>query len=301
MVKRIRRSLLYVPGTNETLVRKGPDTDADAVIHELDDGIGNRKENKLEGRENVAIVDELDYGDKEVCVRINSLDTNYWYDDLRAALDADVDTVILPKVNHPWHVRTAVETTDRMASDPPEFIYTVERSPGFAALEEIIRTSGDYDNVTGIYPGFEAAELVGADISSQLIRNHFNLETLRYAPLGDLQMFGTPQVEIEDETVLRDALKQEKELGFTGRIAIHPKQVPVINDVYTPTEAEIERAHEVINRWNESSGTGFRMDDGEFVDRPLVNAYRNLVNRYNLIEDIDERLEYDHTGATEEG
>jgi citrate lyase beta subunit len=301
MVKRIRRSFLYVPAMRESLIRKGPDSNADAIVHELDDGIGPRAENKRQGRDNLVLIDELDFGEKEVCVRINSLDSDYWFDDLQAALDQDIHTILIPKVNHPWHIRTVVETAQRLTDDDPEFVFTIERTPGFAALEEIVRTAGDYDSVTGIYPGFESAELVGADITSQLIRNHFNLETMRYAPLGDLDLFGTPQIEIDDESVIRESLEIEKELGFTGRMAIHPKQVEIINDVFTPSEGEVDRAYKVIDHWEDSSGTGFRMDDGEFVDRPLVNAYRDLVNRYNLVHDVDERLEMEHTGATQEG
>jgi citrate lyase subunit beta/citryl-CoA lyase len=301
MVKRIRRSFLYVPATREGLIRKGPNTDSDAIVHELDDGIGPRPEKKEAGRANLELIGDLDFGEKEVCVRINSLDSEFWFDDLQAALAQDVHTILIPKVNYPWHIRTAVETTARLVEDPPEFIFTIERTPGFAAIEEIIRTCGEYNDVTGIYPGFEAAELIGADITSHRIRSHFNLETMRYAPLGDLELYGTPQIELDDMSILRESLKREKELGFKGRLAIHPRQVAVINEVFTPTVAEYDRANEVIGRWEDGSRNGFRMDDGEFVDRPLVNAYRQVVNRYNLVHDIDERLELDHVGATEEG
>lgn len=301
MVKRIRRSILYVPATRDELIPKGPKTNADTILHELDDGIGPDEEDKLAGRENLALIEDVDFGEKEVCVRINSLDTDYWLPDLQAALDVDVDAIAIPKVNHAWHIRTAVEATSGLVDDPPEFIFTIERSPGWANLEEIVEAVGDYDHVTGIYPGFETAELVGGNPMNDTIRDHFNLETLRYAPLANLDMYGTAFTEIENEERLRRTLEEEKDLGFKGRIAIHPKQVDVINEVHTPTEAEVDRAREIIERWDETDDKAFQMDDGQFVDRPIVNIQREVINRYNLIHDIDEQLVMDLDEHTAEG
>lgn len=296
MTDRIRRSFLYTPADTESLMRKAPDHDADAVIYELEDGIAVA--DKGTARENLSILADLEFDNQEVCVRINSLNTKWWFKDLRAALDAGVDTVVIPKVNYAWQIRAAVETTRQMASDPPEFLFFVERSAGWVNVGEITTTCSDHPEVTGVLPGNEFSAAVGASNLEGRARIHVLTEMTKYAPLGGLDLYNPLSLELEDMGYLRDFASEARELGYRGMVAVAPNQLDVINEVFTPSEAEYEAAKTVVEKFDATDAGGVLIEEAGFVDRPIVNPYRRTINRYNRVNDIDERYEIEDVYGT---
>lgn len=283
MVQRIRRSLLYTPGDKANLMEKAVQTNADALIFDFEDAVPRSR--KQEARENVrAFFSDVDFGEKEICVRINSLATKYWLDDLRAAVEAGVHTIKLPMVEQPQEISMAVEVANQITDDVPEFLVTMESPEGIYSGKEIASTCRDIPHVTGLSFGIgDYCRTIGAPGESKRVRDFLSHLTTAYASIGNLQPLGTVHADIEDLEGQREMAESFYELGYIGQAAIHPDQVDVINDVYTPDEELIEEARKLLEEY-EAVETDSIVIDGVFLDTAIVERYENILHRAEVIE-----------------
>lgn len=287
MGKRIRRSILYVPSDDPKLVKKAPGTDADALLYELEDGIAPR--DKIRARENLSVVSDLDLKSKELCVRINSIGTEFWLDDVRAALDIGVDTIVVPKLDAPWQLRTVVEILEQSDAENVQIIIYVERPEGWAALDEIVAVCGEYPRVTGVVPGNEFTAMAGGSLdpeSMDRVREHIDVRLLSVAPMGEVDLFAGTYLELEAETPQRRYAERSRDLGYMGQIALSPSQVEIINDVYTPTAEEYNRAKRLVQEFEAADTGGILTDENLFVDKPVAEAYEQVIERYELVQEF---------------
>ena len=275
-----RRSLLFSPGDRPELMRKAPGSDADVLCFDLEDAVAPGR--KAEAREAVRTVltdPEFD-PDAEVTVRLTTTAAG---DDLDALVDpADddlrLDAVVLPKVE----TAKRVETTAAMCAERDldvTVLALVETAAGVQAAPAI----ADADPTDALLFG---AEDFAADVGA--VRTEEGTEVLyarerivTAASAAGIDAIDTVYTDFGDEAGLREDTEFAVTLGYDGKLAIHPAQVPVINEAYTPGAERIEWAEAVLEARDEADAAerGVFEVDGEMIDAPLIAQAERVMAR----------------------
>jgi citrate lyase subunit beta / citryl-CoA lyase len=269
------RSYLYVPGDDSRRIEKALATGADAVVIDLEDAVApSRKE---EARRNAAEILESEPA-KPIFVRVNALGSEVAARDIDAVARLQLSGLRLPKVESLEGVRLVAETLEELRSQAG-IQCLIESALGLELAFEIARS---HERVASISLGEAdlAADLgVVADAGLLYARSRI-VNASRAAGLqGPVQSVYT---NVNDLDGLRRSTAEGKNMGFVGRSAIHPSQVPIINEVFTPTEEEVTEAQVLLDRLDSEarSGTGaFVLEDGRFVDRAVVESARRTLAR----------------------
>lgn len=280
-----RRSVLFSPGDEPTLMRKAPDTGADTVVFDLEDAVA--PDAKAAAREAVAnvLTDPSFDPDCEVCVRLNP--------DLRtAARDAEaittgaprLDSIMVPKAESPDDVARIHELVRDGGRDCP-VIALCESAGGILGAEEI----SSADPVDAVAFG---AEDLAADVGATRTESG---DEVAYARQQVVLAAGAAGIDAIDTLVTdisaTDRLEAETEtartLGYDGKIAIHPTQVEIINETFTPTNDDVDWARTVLEAAVEAEAAGrgvFRVND-EMIDAPLIARAKTIIDRYEAARD----------------
>ena len=273
------RSLLYTPGDHPEMMRKAVDSEADACIFDLEDAIPKSRQN--EARQNIReIASEVDFGSTQLYVRIEKPDTEYWLEDLETAITAGADAVSVPKVESTYDVHSVTEFAKQKTADPPNFRISLETPEGVYSGAEISRFCKDIPSVTGI--GFGSADYcraIGTPEINDDVKEFMAHVFIGYAALGDMDAYASGTFEVDNLDRLRALLEQQRELGYVGATCIHPKQVPVINDVFTPDEDEYRQAKKLVEAYEDAPENSLMVDD-VFLDEATAKRYKGLVERY---------------------
>lgn len=273
------RSTLFAPADDPELMEKAAATDADGVIYDLEDAVPEAK--KGDARENLrAALSEIDFGSKPVATRINKLESRYWLADLRAAVDAGVDRIAIPKVESTADIATVVRTARQLTSDVPEFSVGLETPQGIFSGVELATYCRDIPEMTGL--GFGVADYcraIGTPEISHRVRDFFSHMIVGYAELGGMTAGAPPYFEIGDLEGLKAEAERARAVGFVGMSAIHPEQIDLINETFTPSEDEVEQARKLVRGFDESERDSIVID-GVFLDTAVVERYRDIVQRY---------------------
>lgn len=285
MTDRLRRSFLYTPADDAEMMEKAAGTDADAVIFDLEDAVPD--EAVPESRENVAeVAANASFGDTERCVRINGYRTDMWLDDLLTAVEHDVETVILPMIETPAELETFVAVARQADGTTPEFVATVETPRGLSRVEDIADRGGEFPEVTGLSFGFgDYTNAIGATGRPERVREHVSLRTVGAAATAGLDPLGTVYQDFRDAEGHREAAERAREIGYVGKMAIHPAQIEVLNDVFTPTDEEVERARRFVEAFEDSPKDSLVVD-GVFLDTAIVEQYETVLARHEEITGV---------------
>ena len=263
------------------------DAGADAVTVDLEDAV--RPADKPQARENLrALRDAAEFGETELSTRINGLHTELWRTDLDAAVNAGVDTVTLPMVETGGEVETAVSRLRELSNTPPEVVLLLESPEGVFAGREIAEAAARLEEVTALSFGVgDYARATGGEPTSERIREFLNHRVVGFAAIGGLQPVSSVFPDVQDTDALRKVAECAAEVGFVGQSVIHPKQVPVANEVFTPDPETVAAARAHIDAY-ETSDRGAFIHDGTFLDEALVERYRRLVARADAIAAADD-------------
>ncbi len=278
---RLRRSLLITPGDRPERIAKSAMLDADAVVLDLEDGVG--PEQKAAARSAIAkALAELDFGPRERSVRVNAVGTPEHAADLDALDVTRIDSIFVPKVEHPDQLHQLAAWLDREEikyprARPIEIIATIETPRGlFNALpiaDASRRTtalffgSGDYTAATGSAVTERTLAVPRALIVAAAAAAHIEAIDAAYF------------VAVKDVAATHADALVARELGFSGKLVFHPSQLAVANEVFTPSAAEIGRAHRIIAAYDAArrEGRGTAYVDGEFIAVDIaVMAERTL-------------------------
>lgn len=271
------RSLLFVPGDRPDRMEKALASGADALILDLEDSV--TPERKGDAREAVAAFLAKQHGGPALWVRINPLDSGMTQDDLAAARGAD--GIVLPKSASGQDVAAL----DAMVAGVAARILPIATETP-AAIFGLGSYAGCSPRLAGITWG---AEDLPAAIGAQSSREADGRYTPPYEMIRGLTLFGAHAAGVAPiETVypnFRDAeglaayCARAMRDGFTGMMAIHPAQVPVINAAFTPSEAAIAHARAVVAAFAANPGAGALQLDGKMIDAPHLKAAQALLAR----------------------
>jgi len=271
-----RRSVLFAPGDQPGKLRKAVESGADVVVYDLEDAVvPDQKDVAREAvRDALAAVDVTG----ELCVRVNPVGAGASRD-LSVVLGEQIpDSVMLPKVPSGDAVETlAGMLAERDAAVP--ILSIVESAAGVLHAEAIAAADGT-DAVL-----FGAEDLAG-DLGAVRTPEgqevaHARQHTLMAARAAGVDAIDTHYPAYEDDAGLREQAREGRRLGFDGKMTIHPAQVPIVNDAFTPGESEVEWARRILAGRNEASerDSGVFVVDGEMIDAPQVRQAERILER----------------------
>jgi len=286
------RTWLFAPGNHPSKIKKVFQTGADVVILDLEDSVAIAEKEATR----VVVLEAL--RGKHSClgyVRVNGLDTEWAYRDLDSLVQPQVNGIVLPKVESAAdlakvdRVITALEKERGLPEGGIDLLPIIETAQGLDAIDEIAQSDtrirrlsfggGDFTTDLNIKWDGEEKALAYA-------RSRFVLAS-RVADLE--QPIDTVFIDLADDAHFEQSVHTALEFGFQGKLCIHPKQVPIINDIFTPTDADLKQARAVIAAFKEaeSAGSASIQVNGYFVDYPIVKKAKRLVqlseaiNSYN--------------------
>jgi len=274
---RPRRSVLYMPSSNERALDKAKTLPADAIIFDLEDAVA--PDAKEAARPNaVAAASSGEYGSRELVIRCNGLDTPWGADDIAAAARSGAAAVVIPKVASVDYVEqvsqllTAAGAPDSMMIWPmietPTAIFDVRAIAGHPRVAVLVMGTNDL-----------ARELRAALVPGRHpLVPHLATALAAAREAGKVILDGVYN-DVKNLDGFRDECVQGAEMGFDGKTLIHPGQVDIANDVWAPSEAEVEHARRVIEAFEEAvrDGRGVITVDGRMIENlHVANAQRAL-------------------------
>lgn len=275
---RPRRSVLYMPAANERALEKAKTLPADAIIFDLEDAVA--PDAKEAARPNaVAAAGSAEYGSRELTIRCNGLDTPWGADDLRAAATSGASAVVIPKVGSVAYVDEVSAILDAAGAPASLTIWAMIETP--TAIFDV-RAIAAHPRVSVLVMGTNdlARELrssLGAAGRHPLVP-HLATALAAAREAGKVILDGVYN-DVKDLDGFRAECVQGMEMGFDGKTLIHPGQVDIANDVWAPTEAEVEHARKVIAAFDEgvAQGKGVVTVDGRMIENlHVANAQRTL-------------------------
>ncbi len=295
---RLSRSVLSVPAPKENMVEKALSSAADLLFLDLEDAVAPNE--KAAARKSVVwAIKELDWQNRPTFYRMNSLDTPYFYRDVIEVVEEAgnrLDLILVPKAERPedLHTLDTLLTSVELGSG---------LEPGEIKLEAQIETAEGLVNVDGIAratsrlealhfgPGDYAASIrmpqtsVGtADEWDEAYPGHrmgYAMHRIVVAArAAGLRALDGPVADYEDEEGLRKSCLAARSLGFDGKWCIHPSQIEIVNEAFSPTEEEVEWARKVMNAYEEANaaGSGSVSVDGQMVDAASIKMAQNTLD-----------------------
>jgi malyl-CoA/(S)-citramalyl-CoA lyase len=305
---RLHRSELAVPGSNTRALEKAPTLGADIVFLDLEDAVA--PDDKEQARENViAALTEGDWSACAVSVRINGLDTHWCYRDIVGVVEragAHLDTILIPKVGTPADVLFVATLLEQIESahglEPINLHILIETALGMANVEAIAQTCperleamvfgvADYaastqartTNIGGANPDYSVLTDPAADGARDRHWGdqwHFALSRMVVACRAyGLRPIDGPFGDFSDPEGYTAAARRAAQLGCEGKWAIHPSQIALANDVFTPGPDEVDRARRILDAMEQAAaeGKGAVSLDGKLIDAASIKMAENLV------------------------
>lgn len=275
---RPRRSVLYMPASNERALEKATTLAADAIIFDLEDAVA--PDAKEAARANaVAAVSSGRYGHRELTIRCNGLDTPWGIDDLAAAAQTPAAAVVVPKVSSAEYLDEITRRLDAAGAHPGMRIWAMVETPA-AVLD--VRAIAAHWRVGAIVMGTNdlARELrssLGAPGRHPLVP-HLAAALLAAREAGRTALDGVFN-DVRDLDGFRTECIQGFEMGFDGKTLIHPGQVDICNEVWAPSAADIDHAERVIAAFEAASaeGRGVVTVDGRMIENLHVDSARRVL------------------------
>lgn len=272
----MRRSMLFLPGNTPNMLINGNCLGSDAVIFDLEDAVSPAEKDAAR----ILVRNTMRYMDFHGCemiVRINSIDTPYWKQDIDAILPQKPGLILLPKTG---------STADVLEADA--YISQVEQALGLekntVGLMPLIETALGVENAFSIASAtkrvkalFLGAEDLTADLQCKRTKEGREIEYARTrlvvaARAAGVDVYDTPFTDVNDDEGIWTDAGYAKALGFTGKASISPRHVEVINAVFSPTQKDVDYAYEVMEAiaLAKSQGRGAISLHGKMIDAPIV-------------------------------
>lgn len=271
---RPRRSFIFTPGLRPDMFPKALASGADIVCVELEDGIAPK--DKAEARQKALALFEQPQPDDgvECIVRINSMRERFGIEDVQAILATGTPppALMMPKVRTPDEV-VILDQLLTEAGHETRLHVIIETNEGLEAAFEIAKCS---DRIDAMFFG-------GVDMAAEL-RCHNTFESMIYArsrvvhasAAAGLDVIDVPFLDLDDPDGMRVEAEKVRDLGFAGKGSVHPKQIAALNEVFTPTEAQITRARRIIAEF-EAADTGLVVIDGKLIEKPVLRDMYRIV------------------------
>jgi citrate lyase subunit beta / citryl-CoA lyase len=288
MTIRPRRSVLYMPGSNARAIEKARTLPADAVILDLEDSVA--PEAKAAARQQVMDAVTAGFGPREVIVRINGLDTQWWLDDLNAAARAKPDAVLVPKVSRPNHLEDVAERLVDISADHKIRVWAMMETPlAMLNARDIAAAASDIETrLTAFVMGTnDLAKETRAKITpGRAAMLPWLMNCMAAARAFGLDIIDGVYNDLADADGFARECSEAREMGFDGKTLIHPNQIAPCNVAFSPSAEEVAQAQKIIAAFDlpENRDKGVVQLEGRMVERLHADMARRTVAIAQAIE-----------------
>lgn len=273
---RPRRSVLYMPASNERALVKAKTLPVDGLILDLEDAVGpDHKESARENACGAAVSGE--YGSREVTIRINAAGTRWHRADLAAACAAGPDGIVVPKVGSAKEVRSLVAAMERHDAPERTRLWAMVETP--AAIARVVEIAAASSRLAVLVMGTNdlVKELHAAHVPGRApLLTALSLALLAAREAGVAILDGVYN-DVTDAAGFLAECEQGRDLGFDGKTLIHPGQVAACNATFAPSEAAVEEARGILDAWEAGAGTGVVTYRGRMVEGLHVDTARRVL------------------------
>lgn len=280
-----RRALLYMPGDDRRKIEKATTLGVDSICMDMEDGVAANK--KADARTVIALaMKELDFGNSERCIRINSIGSGIEKRDLVAALATNPDAIVVPKIETAEQVKwvsehiEGYELSSKLNIGSIRLLIGVETAKGILNLREIAEADKRLEAI--IFGAEDYAASVGATRTKEATEVLYARSAVVTAcAANDLQAIDMVYIDFRDLEGLRVEAEQGAGLGFSGKQVIHPNQVVPVQEAFTPSDSAIEYAKRIVESFKSSQkeGKGAYALDGKMIDMPLLKNAQKVLER----------------------
>lgn len=282
-MERLRRTMMFLPGSNPSMVKDAYIYEADSIMFDLEDAVALSEKDSARFLVFNALK-TIDYGDKELVARINGLDSPHGKEDIEAMVRGGIHVIRLPKTETRQDildVEAVIEEVEKRCGRP------VGSTKMMAAIESPLGVINAYDIACA------SKRLIGIALGAEDYVT--NLKTVRYA--NGMELLGarsqiviaaraagiyaldTVYSDVDNEQGFKDEVELIKQLGFDGKSVINPRQIKPVHDIYAPTEKEIKKAIDVKRAAKEADerGLGVISLNGKMIDKPIVDRAERVL------------------------
>ncbi len=268
--------MLYIPGNNPAMLQQGGIYGADSLLLDLEDSVAlNQKDAARILVRNM--LQSINFYDSEVCVRVNHIDTPFGLEDLEQIVPLQPDAIRFPKMETVEElgkliqIIEAIEDKHGLPHNKMTIHAMIETALGVQNVFEIAKFSKRVDAIT------IGGQDLTADMNIKSTKDGSGIDFARKmivmaAKANKIDVIDTVFVDVNDEEGLRIETEYAKQIGFTGKAVINPRQIDIIHEVYMPTEEEIRKAYRIIKEFkkNKQAGIGVFAIDGKMIDAPVM-------------------------------
>jgi citrate lyase subunit beta/citryl-CoA lyase len=292
-----RRSCHSVPGSSEKFLAKAPTLPADMIFLDLEDAVAPLEKEAARATV-VEAIRTQDWGEKTLCVRVNAWDTRWTYGDVIEVVGnagERLDEIMLPKVQTPAEVvamdllLTQVEINAGLPAGHIGIEAQIETAQGLINVEEICKASPRLETVILGPVDFSASmgmpSLAGGLLIPDYPGDYFHYVFVKILAAGraaGLQVIDGPYVKIRDTDGFREYATRTQILGFDGKWSLHPDQITILNEVFSPTQEQFDRAWHILDAYRsatEGDRKGAVMFGDEMIDEASRKVAVTLVSR----------------------
>jgi citrate lyase subunit beta/citryl-CoA lyase len=297
---RLRRCELSTPGSNEKMIEKALGTDADVVFLDLEDAVAPNQKVEARGKV-IRALKNLDWGKKTRAIRMNNIETEYAYQDVIEVVEQageHLDLIIIPKVKAArdifWvdtlltQIETRLKRKHRIAlecliEEVEALINVEEIAKSSKRLEAIIFGPGDFSASQGVRMG----KTIGGTVTTYPgdIWHYARSKIVVAARAAGIDPIDGPYADFRNPDGYREEALRSATMGFAGKWAIHPSQITIANEMFSPSQEEVERARQLQAAYAkaEAEGLGAVTFDGVMIDAASVRIIRNVIEKADLI------------------
>jgi citrate lyase subunit beta/citryl-CoA lyase len=291
------RSALFVPGNRPDRVDKAVRTGADAVIIDLEDAVALNEKEAARSKVRDKI---LEHAERKIIVRVNSLDSPFFQGDLEEVVTDNLACLMIPKVDGAAHIREINENllkVEKEKSMKPGALSILPLIESASAVQNIFEIASEKTMPSRVYcVAFGAADYtqdMGIEITKEGTELTYPRSRIALASraAGIEPPLDTPfMMDLKDMEALKTDANRAKQLGFQGKLCIHPNQVEPCHAVFSPTMDEIRHAQKVVQAFEEAEkeGTAAFQLDGKFIDYAVVERARRILRVAKLISTSSE-------------
>jgi len=274
-----------MPGDDRRKIEKATTLGVDCICMDMEDGTALSR--KAEARAVISkAMKELDFGTSERCIRVNSIGSGFEKDDLASALAARPDSIVVPKIETAEQVKwvsekiESYELSNKLNIGSIRLLVGVETAKGILNLKEIAEADKRLEAI--IFGGEDYAASVGAvrtKLATELL--YARQATVAACAANDLQAIDIVYIDFKDTEGLRVEAQEGAGFGFSGKQIIHPNQVQITQEAFTPSDDAIAYAKRVIETFESSQkeGKGAYALDGRMIDMPLLKNAQKVLDR----------------------
>ncbi|MCD4819159.1 MAG: CoA ester lyase [Candidatus Cloacimonetes bacterium] len=289
----VLRSLLFVPGHNEKIIEKAAQTMADAIIFDLEDSVRPEKTKAFARILIQKKIKEISFRSPLLLVRVNDLDSGKLVNDLKMLCVKEISGFVFPKTKSKADIieldkiLTKIERDNGFEKNHFILIPLVETTGALIHLDSIIKAS---ERIVAVAFGCEdyIADLQGIHDPEGISLLFPRSQIAACARSNNIIPIDTVHINVHDLTDLERNLRLAKTLGFEGMLCLHPKEIEIAHQYFSPSEAEIEDAKEMLDlaRKAEKEGRGVALKNGKFIGPPMVKAAEKLLKKAEKIRKI---------------